>query len=114
MPPFDFVKIKSEGLQVDFVKYTKEGYEAIQPDDRYRLKTYGVCAQKHEGYFMIRIRIPGGVIRADQMERIADLAGRFGHGSAHLTTRGNLELHSVKIDDFLAIRDELAEVVDGG
>ncbi|MBI4358898.1 MAG: Rieske 2Fe-2S domain-containing protein [Candidatus Omnitrophica bacterium] len=110
MPPFDFVKIKSEGLQVDFVKYTKEGYEAIKPDDRYRLKTYGMCAQKHEGYFMIRIRIPGGVIRADQMECIADLAERFGHGSAHLTTRGNLELHSVKIDDFLAIRDELDEV----
>ncbi len=110
MPPFDFVKIKSEGLQVDFVKYTNEGYEAIKPDDRYRLKTYGVCAQKHEGYFMIRIRIPGGVIRADQMERIADLAECFGHGSAHLTTRGNLELHSVKIDDFLTIRDDLAQV----
>ena len=110
MPAFDFPKIKSEGLQVDFVKYTKEGFEAIKPDDRYRLKTYGVCAQKHEGYFMIRIRIPGGVIRAEQIERIASLGERFSHGSAHLTTRGNLELHSVKINDFLAIRDELSEV----
>ncbi|OGX03440.1 MAG: hypothetical protein A3G87_05635 [Omnitrophica bacterium RIFCSPLOWO2_12_FULL_50_11] len=110
MPAFDFPKIKAEGLQVDFVKYAKEGFEAIKPDDHYRLKTYGVCAQRHEGYFMIRIRIPGGVIGADQIERIASLAERFGHGSAHLTTRGNLELHSVRINDFLSIREELAGV----
>ena len=110
MPPVDFEKIKAEGLEVDFLKYTQEGFEAIKPEDHYRLKTYGYCAQRHEGYFMIRIRIPGGVIRADQMERIAGLAERCGHGSLHLTTRGNIELHSVKIDDFFTIRDQLAEV----
>ncbi len=110
MPPVDFEKIKAEGLEVDFLKYTQEGFEAIKPEDHYRLKTYGYCAQRHEGYFMIRIRIPGGVIRADQMERIAHLAERAGHGSVHLTTRGNIELHSVKIDDFFTIRDGLEEV----
>lgn len=110
MPPLDFEKIKAEGLQVDFLRYTQEGFEVIKPDDRYRLKTYGYCAQRHEGYFMIRIRIPGGVIRAEQMERIAGLAERCGHGSVHLTTRGNLELHSVKINDYFTLRDELAEV----
>ena len=110
MPPVDFEKIKTEGLEVDFLKYTQEGFEAIKPDDHYRLKTYGYCAQRHEGYFMIRIRIPGGVIRADQHEKIADLAERFGHGWGHLTTRGNVELHSVKIDHFFTIRDELGGV----
>lgn len=110
MPPVDFEKIKAEGLEVDFLKYTQEGFEAIKPEDHYRLKTYGYCAQRHEGYFMIRIRIPGGVIQANQMERIADLAERSGHGSIHFTTRGNVELHSVKINDFFAIRDGLAEV----
>ena len=110
MPPLDFEKIKTEGLEVDFLKYTQEGFEAIKPDDHYRLKTYGVCAQRHEGYFMMRIRIPGGVIRSEQLERIASLAERYGHGWGHLTTRGNIELHSVKIDDFLTIRDELSDV----
>ncbi len=110
MPPLDYEKVKTEGLQVDFLKYTQEGFEAVKPEDHYRLKTYGVCAQRHEGYFMIRIRVPGGVIRAEQLERIASLADRFGQGWGHLTTRGNMELHSVKINDFLKIRDELAEV----
>jgi sulfite reductase beta subunit-like hemoprotein/nitrite reductase/ring-hydroxylating ferredoxin subunit len=110
LPPLDFEKIKAEGLEVDFLKYTQEGFEAIKPEDHYRLKTYGVCAQRHEGYHMIRIRVPGGVIRADQLERIANLAECFGHGWGHLTTRGNIELHSVKIDNFLTLRDELAEV----
>lgn len=110
MPPLDFEKIKAEGLEVDFLKYSRDGYEALKPEDHYRVKTYGLCAQRHEGYFMMRIRIPGGVIRADQMERIAEMAERFGHGWGHLTTRGNIELHSIKINDFLAIKEALAEV----
>ena len=110
MALLDFEKIKQEGLQVDFLKYTQEGYSAVKPDDYYRLKTYGACTQRHEGYFMIRIRIPGGVARADQLERIADLSERLGHGWGHLTTRGNIELHSVKINDFVRLTEELAEV----
>lgn len=110
MPVLDFEKIKQEGLEVDFLKVTKEGYEALRPEDHYRVKTYGLCAQRHEGYFMIRIRIPGGVMRSEQLEKIASLAERYGHGWGHLTTRGNIELHSVKINDFLTLRQELAEV----
>ena len=110
MPPLDFEKIKTEGLQVDFLKVTKEGFEALKPEDHYRVKTYGLCAQRHEGYFMMRIRIPGGVIRAEQLECIAGLAERFAHGWGHLTTRGNLELHSVKINDFFTITEELGAV----
>lgn len=110
MPPVDFEKIKTEGLHVDFQKYTREGFEAIQPEDHYRLKTYGLCAQRHEGYFMFRIRIPGGIIRAHQLARIGILAARYGHGSGHLTTRGNIELHSIKINDFSILVEELAEV----
>lgn len=110
MAVLDFEKIKAEGLEVDFLKYTQEGFEAVRPDDYYRLKTYGLCTQRHEGYFMMRIRIPGGVIDADQMDRIASLAERFGQGWGHLTTRGNIELHSVKVDDFLNIVEELKEV----
>ena len=94
MPKFDIEKIKKEGLEVDFLKYSKEGFEAIRPEDHYRLKTYGVCAQKHEGYFMMRIRIPGGAIDANQLERIAGLAELFSHGWGHLTTRSSIELHS--------------------
>jgi NAD(P)H-dependent nitrite reductase small subunit len=108
MAAVDFEKIKAEGLDVDFVKYEREGFETVKPEDHYRLKTHGLCAQRHEGYFMMRIRIPGGVIRAHQLELIADLAEKHGHGWGHLTTRGNLELHSVKIGDFLAIRERLA------
>lgn len=110
MAALDFDKIKAEGLEVDFLQYTQEGFEAIRPEDHYRLKTYGVCAQRHEGYFMIRIRVPGGVIRAEQLECIAGLAERYGQGWGHLTTRGNIELHSVRINDFLALTQELAGV----
>ena len=45
--------------------------------------------------FMVRIRIPGGILRAGQMRAIADLSRRFGRGVADITVRQNIQLHWV-------------------
>ncbi len=53
----------------------------------------------HEGkalpYFMVRIRIPNGILRAEQLRAIADLSRRFGRGVADITVRQNIQLHWV-------------------
>jgi len=46
-------------------------------------------------YFMVRIRIPNGILRASQMRAIADLSRRFGRGVADITVRQNIQLHWV-------------------
>ncbi len=106
----DIEKVKREGLMVDLEKFAREGYKSIPKDDHYRLKMHGVCAQRHEGFFMMRFRVTGGRLNPDQMERVADLAQTYASGYVHLSTRQNIELHSVKIENVPEILRQLAEV----
>jgi nitrite reductase [NAD(P)H] large subunit len=103
-------RIKREGLGLDFDKIHERGVLALTEDDFYRLKTYGVCSQKHPGYFMVRLRIPGGRVTARQLLALADLAETHGRGWGHLTTRQNLELHWVRLEEILAIWARLEAV----
>jgi sulfite reductase beta subunit-like hemoprotein len=102
--------IKAAGLAVDLYRYTKEGYRAVAPDDHYRLKTLGICGQKGEGHFMLRIKVPGGLTSGAQLDVLGDLAERFAGGVAHLTTRQGVELHSVRIEEVPEIFAGLASV----
>jgi sulfite reductase beta subunit-like hemoprotein len=86
---------KAAGLQVDFERLAAEGDGWLTPEDRYALKTYGVCAQVQPGVFMIRCRVAGGRLSPLQARRLAAVAERYGHGWLHLSTRQNLELHWV-------------------
>lgn len=45
--------------------------------------------------FMCRLRIPGGMLRAEQLEGIADLAEKHAGHYAHITTRANLQLREI-------------------
>ncbi len=110
MAVIDIEKVKREGLQVDLEKFAREGYKSIPKDDHYRLKMHGICAQRHEGFFMMRFRISGGRLNPGQMDRIADMAQRYASGYAHLSTRQNVELHSVKIENVPEILKSLKEV----
>jgi sulfite reductase (ferredoxin) len=46
-------------------------------------------------YFMVRIRVPNGILRAEQVRAVADLSRRFGRGVADITVRQNFQLHWV-------------------
>jgi len=46
-------------------------------------------------YFMVRIRVPNGILRASQVRAVADLSRRFGRGVADITVRQNFQLHWV-------------------
>jgi sulfite reductase (ferredoxin) len=48
---------------------------------------------------MQRIKIPGGGLSAGQLETLADLAEEYSDGIAHVTTRQDIQLHYVHIDD---------------
>jgi sulfite reductase beta subunit-like hemoprotein len=102
--------VKAAGIGVDIDRLAADGFASISEEDRYRLKTQGVCAQRHVGVFMIRIRVPGGKATPAQLVRVADLAERYGHPSLHVTTRGGLEIHHVAIENVPALRAALAEV----
>jgi sulfite reductase (ferredoxin) len=56
--------------------------------------------------FMVRIRIPNGMMTSQQLRAIADLTRRHANGIADLTVRQNIQLHWVTIES-------LPEVLDG-
>ncbi len=45
--------------------------------------------------YMCRMRLPAGIIRADQLAGVADIADQFAGGFADITTRANLQLREI-------------------
>lgn len=95
MASIDIPGAKRAGLPVDFERLARDGGTDMTPEERYALKTYGVCAQLQDHVFMIRVRVPGGLLHPDQARALAALARRRGRDWVHLTTRQNVELHWV-------------------
>ena len=57
----------------------------------------GVYTQRQEGVHMIRTKIPGGILTADQMDVLANVADEYAAGKGHLTTRQNMQYHFVPL-----------------
>ena len=96
MAPPNVPAAKRAGLVVDLERLGVEGDGWLTPEDRYALKTYGVCAQEQDHVFMVRIRIPGGALPTEQARGVARLGRKYSNDWLHVTTRQNLELHWVE------------------
>jgi sulfite reductase beta subunit-like hemoprotein len=59
---------------------------------------------------MERIKIPFGGLNATQLEVLAELAEEYSDGIAHVTTRQDIQLHFIHIDDTPALMRRLAAV----
>ena len=88
--------VKRLGLPVDLERLAADGDDWLTPEDRYALKTHGVCAQLQDHFFMVRVRVPGGVLPTPQARGLARLGRRHSHDWLHATTRQNVELHWVE------------------
>lgn len=59
---------------------------------------------------MVRIKVPGGEIFPVQLEKLASLSEAFSIGSAHVSTRQNIQLHWVQLEDVSEVMRGLVEV----
>ncbi len=101
---------KRAGLVVDLERLGREGDDWLAPEDRYALKTYGVCTQEQDHVFMVRIRIPGGALPTRQARGLARIAREFGEDWLHITTRQNIELHWVADRDVPRVLERIEEL----
>ena len=77
---------------------------------RFRLQ-HGAYGTRMTGdYAMIRIKLPAGEVYPNQLEKIAQLSEQFSIGSAHVSTRENIQLHWVVLEDVSEVFRGLAEV----
>jgi sulfite reductase beta subunit-like hemoprotein len=108
------VKKVKDGLDVlaDIYRYAKLGFKAISPEDEALFRWYGIYTQRpaSEGFFMVRLRIPGGDLTPDQLRTIADLSIEHGRGLADITVRQNIQLHWVRVESLPDVLDRLRAV----
>jgi sulfite reductase (ferredoxin) len=113
-----------EGLE-EIRRFAREGFGSIPPE---WIGTYfrwwgvytqgdgaGVTGGKNgEGKaierFMVRLRIPNGMMTSTQLRAIADLTRRYANGIADLTVRQNIQLHWVTIESLPEVLDGLWQV----
>lgn len=114
------IKKEDDGLNVreriDRI-FAPGGFRAIGKQDlRSRLRWWGLYTQRKQGvpgertgvaepeeledeFFMLRIRIDGGRMSAEQLRTIAWVSERFGRDVADVTDRQNVQLHWIRIQD---------------
>ena len=92
------------------VKLFRKG--KISEDDfrRFRLQHGAYGSRLQQNYSMIRIKVPSGEMTPEQLEKIASLSEAFSIGSAHVSTRQNIQLHWVQLEDVSEVMRGLVEV----
>ncbi|MFZ9974814.1 MAG: ferredoxin--nitrite reductase, partial [Vulcanococcus sp.] len=108
-------KAAKDGLLVgsEIERFAQLGWENVDETDlQLRLKWYGMFWRpKTPGLFMLRLRVPNGVISAEQLRVVGGIVARYGtNGSADITTRQNIQLRGVLLEDLPEILSRLQEV----
>ncbi len=71
---------------------------------------HGVYEQRQPHTYMIRIRCAACGITPTQLIRCAEVGKKYGSGEVHFTTRSEVQVHDVKIENVLNVIYELLEV----
>ena len=105
-------KALKDGLEVgsQIEEFAQIGWEELDKTDlELRLKWYGMFWRpKTPGKFMLRLRIPNGILNSNQLSIIASIVARYGEdGSCDITTRQNLQLRGILISDLPEILKRL-------
>jgi sulfite reductase (ferredoxin) len=129
--PAEQIKKEDDGLNVrERIEriFAPGGFRSIGKQDlRSRMRWWGLYTQRKQGvpgertgsaepedledeFFMMRIRIDGGQVTAEQLRAIAWASERHGRDVADVTDRQNVQLHWIRIEDVPAIWERIESV----
>lgn len=110
--PIEKIKIKKDGTSAwtdiyDYAAKIRAGeldWKDVEKGDMdNRLKFVGLLhrSKRTPGQFMMRLKVPNGIINSDQLRFYADSVEKYGEnqGVVDITTRANIQLRGVKIED---------------
>ncbi len=90
-------------MESEVVNFEEESarYQSGEQDNAeftpFRLRQ-GVYGQRQADVQMIRVKLPGGIVNADSLEVLGDIAEHYAPlGKGHLTTRENVQFHHVPL-----------------
>src|SRR3990170_7116102 len=76
---------------------------------KFRLQ-HGIYGQRQKDVFMVRVKVPQGVLNPEHLKILADIGGLYSNGIAHATSRQDIQFHYVKLENVPAIMHSLADV----
>ncbi len=83
-------------------------YEKLPEEDIVRLQWFGMYHDKPKvGTFMMRIKIPSGILSPEGLRAIGEISERCGRDQGELTTRQNIQLHYITLERFPEIFEHL-------
>ncbi|MGZ8717188.1 MAG: nitrite/sulfite reductase [Gaiellaceae bacterium] len=86
------------GIRDELPALIAGGYEALPEEDIVRLQWWGLYHDKPKvGTFMLRVKIPNGVLTPARLRTIGEVSNRYGRGDAELTTRQCIQLHWLEL-----------------
>jgi ferredoxin-nitrite reductase len=111
--PVEVWKATKHGLDVwpDVERYAREktSMSKIEEAELERMKWYGFFYRKNNDNdrYMVRVRIPGCEMSADQARALAHVAHRSGYNILDVTTRGNVQIQGLTVDALPKVRATL-------
>lgn len=84
-------------------KITKDDFKAIRVP-------FGVYEQRERETYMVRLKTYGGEITPNQLKILADYADKYANNKLHITTRGGIQLHYVKLENLCEIIENLHSI----
>ena len=95
-------RLKFEKSPLDIINelpaFAVQSYETVAEEDIVRLKWYGLYHDKPKtGFFMLRVKTPGGLLTPAKLRTIARLSTELGRDYGEITTRQNIQLHWLEL-----------------
>src|SRR6059058_4526009 len=86
------------GIRDELPALIAAGYERMPEEDIVRLQWWGLYHDKPKiGTFMLRVKIPSGILEPAKLRAIGEVSNRYGRGDAELTTRQCIQLHWLEL-----------------
>ncbi len=95
---------------LDFRDFGLRPFHDITTNEIGMFKWSGVYHQLQNGFFMIRLRIPGGVLSHEQLSRAGLIAETYGQDRLCITTRQCLQFHWLRMQDVHKVIEGMEEV----
>lgn len=73
------------------------------------LKKGGFMKQIQKGYGSLRLQVIGGNLTVENINKIAEVAEKYGHGYVHMTSRQGVEIPFIKAEELEEVKAELAK-----
>src|SRR6478752_4499896 len=100
------------GIREELPALIAAGYERMPEEDIVRLQWWGLYHDKPKiGTFMLRVKIPSGILEPEKLRAIGEVSNRYGRGDAELTTRQCIQLHWLEL---AALPDVFADLEAAG